>query len=82
MDKSGEVGWPETGTLVWTSSFKIPRSELQISSENCSPRWSWMVECQRGSCAFRSPIIMASLVLSSGLRLGEWPGGQLLLGGM
>ena len=81
MDRSGEEGCPVDGSLVGLSSFRMPSVELPISSENWFPLVSLMVECQRGSWAFMSPSIRSSSLFRYGLREGEHPVVQLLVGG-
>lgn len=59
---SGEDACPFVGRRVGVSTFKDPRLESPISSENLVPLASLMDENQRSSWAFISPQMMESLV--------------------
>ena len=44
------------GTLVGVFVFSVMWSELLMTSAISCPLWSSVYECQRGECAFTSPV--------------------------
>ena len=69
-DKSGEASCPLDGRLVGVSSFNTAMSEFEISKDNKLPLEYWMLENQRGSWAFMSPMTNVSASLKRSLSGG------------
>ena len=65
----GEVGRPDYGRRLGWVVKSTPKSAASISPPRDSPRGSELVSCQRGSCAFRSPITIV-LGEMNGRRVG------------
>ena len=51
------------GTLGGVSVFSVILLELLITSSIRCPLWSSLYECQRGECAFTSPVRTELVVL-------------------
>ena len=83
-ERSGEEGcWEsEGGRRVGESLLRIPKLLSPMVSAISVPLASWMLECQRSSCALKSPITIASVSGRKGSMFGLYPVAQLLAGGM
>ena len=80
---SGEVGcWSDAGSLVCVSVLRIPNSLSAIASAIWEPLASCTGENHVWSCALMSPRMMPTSFGSILFMSGEYPGEQLLLGGM
>lgn len=63
MEMSGEDGFVLVGARVGVSVLRVQKSDVEICVAMSSPLLSASDECQRGSCALKSPNMSVVCVL-------------------